>query len=181
MSASTRTSQSTSKSSHRRALRHTFSKVLYIVTLHRKYARALTFENVWQDALELDRPTTSGSERPSTAKTRPSSGLPVSEVFFMRDESISRPLLTLVYLTTSASRRPATAKKFTSSDLLKSASGLFSVFDRNKAQDEVRKLEEDVKGVEKVQAKLAKAEQKAALATEKAEKAHKELMARAEV
>jgi len=89
--------------------------------------------------------------------------------------------LTLVYLTTSASRRPATAKKFTSSDLLKSASGLFSVFDRNKAQDEVRKLEEDVKGVEKVQAKLAKAEQKAALATEKAEKAHKELMARAEV
>ena len=105
------------------------------------------------DPLELDRPSTSGAERPGTAKTRPS----------------------------SASRRPATAKKFSTSDLLKSASGLFSVFDRNKAQDEVRRLEEDVKGVEKVQAKLAKAEQKAAVATEKAEKAHKELMARAEV
>ena len=97
----------------------------------------------------------------------------------LRNRSISRPRLTPVC--TPARRRPATAKKFTSSDLLKSASGLFSVFDRNKAQDEVRKLEEDVKGVEKVHAKLAKAEQKAALATEKAEKAHKELMARAEV
>ena len=54
------------------------------------------------------------------------------------------------------------------------------MFERSKAQEEVRRLEDDVRGVEKVQAKLAKAEQKAALASEKAEKAHKELMARAE-
>ena len=30
------------------------------------------------------------------------------------------------------------------------------MFERNKAQEEVRRLEDDVKGVEKVQAKLAK-------------------------
>ena len=47
------------------------------------------------------------------------------------------------------------------------------MFDRNKAQEEVRKLEADVKGVEKVQAKLAKAEHKAAVATEIAERAHR--------
>lgn len=73
----------------------------------------------------------------------------------------------------SATKRPGTAKKFSTSDLIKSASGLFSVFDRNKAQEEVRKLEADVKGVEKVQAKLAKAEHKAAVATEIAERAHR--------
>ena len=28
---------------------HTFSKVLYIVTLCRKYTRALTFENLWKE------------------------------------------------------------------------------------------------------------------------------------
>ena len=56
----------------------------------------------------------------------------------------------------SAVKRPGTAKKFSTAELLKSASGLFSVFERNKAQEEVRRLEDDVKGVEKVQAKLAK-------------------------
>jgi len=30
-------------------LRHTVSRVLYIVNLYRKYIRALTFENVWQE------------------------------------------------------------------------------------------------------------------------------------
>ena len=99
-------------------------------------------------------------QRPATAAERPSSA------------SKTRPA--------SATKRPMTAKKFSTSDLIKSASGLFSVFERNKAQEEVRKLEEDVKSVEKVQAKLAKAERKAAVATEKAEKAHKELMARAQ-
>lgn len=113
-------------------------------------------KRVEEDPLDLSTPLpqrpTTAAERPSTAKTRPG----------------------------SATKRPGTAKKFSTQDLIKSATGLFSVFDRNKAHDEVRKLEEDVKGVEKVQAKLAKAEHKAAVATEKAEKAHRELMARAE-
>ena len=113
-------------------------------------------KRVEEDPLDLSTPLpqrpTTAAERPSTAKTRPG----------------------------SATKRPGTAKKFSTQDLIKSATGLFSVFDRNKAHYEVRKLEEDVKGVEKVQAKLAKAEHKAAVATEKAEKAHRELMARAE-
>ena len=81
----------------------------------------------------------------------------------------------------SASKRPGTAiGRFTTGDVLKAASGLFSVFDRNKAQEEVKRLEADVRGVDKVQEKLAKAEAKAAVATQKAEHAHRELMARAE-
>ena len=61
----------------------------------------------------------------------------------------------------------------TAADMLKAASGLFSVFDRNKAGEEVRRLEDDIKDAGEVQAKLLRAEHKAALAREKAEKAHR--------
>ena len=92
------------------------------------------------------RPGTGGSNRPSTAAS-------------------NRP-------STAASKRPS-AGRMTAADMLKAASGLFSVFDRNKAGEEVRRLEDDIKDAGEVQAKLLRAEHKAALAREKAEKAHR--------
>lgn len=121
------------------------------------------------DPLQLH--STPSPERPSTAADRPATAA---------SAATTRPSTASTRPGSASAKRPGTAKKFSTSDLLKSASGLFSVFERSKAQEEVRRLEDDVRGVEKVQAKLAKAEQKAALASEKAEKAHKELMARAE-
>ncbi len=89
---------------------------------------------------------TGGSKRPSTAAS-------------------NRP-------STAASKRPS-AGRMTAADMLKAASGLFSVFDRNKAGEEVRRLEDDIKDAGEVQAKLLRAEHKAGLAREKAEKAHR--------
>jgi len=90
------------------------------------------------DPLQLH--ATPSPERPATAAERPATA--ASAATTRPSTAATRP--------GSASKRPGTAKKFSTADLLKSASGLFSVFERSKAQEEVRRLEDDVRGVEKV-------------------------------
>lgn len=75
--------------------------------------------------------------------------------------------------------RPPTAKKALDNMAI-AAKGLFSVFNRQKSQREVAKLEKDMKGIDKANAILSKAEAKAEKETTKATRAHEELMARAE-
>jgi hypothetical protein len=112
------------------------------------------------------RPSTSASEqRPATSSTSICAGTGTGGTNRPSTAASNRP-------STAASKRPS-AGRMTAADMLKAASGLFSVFDRNKAGEEVRRLEDDIKDAGEVQAKLLRAEHKAGLAREKAEKAHR--------